>query len=129
MVKSAGAKKKIIKGENELLVDAIVKGLEEKKAKDITIMDLRGIRGAMSDFFVVCHGESSTQVEALARSVEESVFKEFGENPLHLEGMKNAQWVLIDYIHVVVHVFQREQREYYGIERLWADAEFHHIPS
>ncbi|MBL7924156.1 MAG: ribosome silencing factor [Bacteroidia bacterium] len=123
MAKSARASLKIQKNATELLVEAVVRGLQEKKAKEIVIMDLRGIGGVVSDFFVVCHGDSSTQVEALARSVDQMVYKECGENPAHLEGVKNAQWVLIDYISVVVHIFQPEQRAYYGIERLWADAD------
>ena len=123
MAKTARAAIKSQKTAIDLLTEAVIRALQDRKAKDIKLMDLRGISGAVSDFFIVCHGESSTQVEGLARNVEQEVEKETGEIPAHIEGTKNAQWVLIDYISVVVHIFQPEQRSYYGIERLWADAE------
>jgi ribosome-associated protein len=129
MAKTARAAIKSQKTAIDLLTEAVIRGLQDRKAKDIKLMDLRGISGAVSDFFIVCHGESSTQVEGLARNVEQEVEKETGEIPAHIEGTKNAQWVLIDYISVVVHIFQPEQRSYYGIERLWADAEIRDIES
>lgn len=129
MAKTARAAIKSQKTAIDLLTEAVIRGLQDRKAKDIKLMDLRGISGAVSDFFIVCHGESSTQVEGLARNVEQEVEKETGEIPAHIEGTKNAQWVLIDYISVVVHIFQPEQRSYYGIERLWADAEIRNIES
>ncbi|MBK7966301.1 MAG: ribosome silencing factor [Bacteroidetes bacterium] len=123
MVKSAAARSKKPDIIDDALVNGVIKGLQDRKAKEIIVMDLRKIGGVVSDFFIVCQGDSSTQVEGIARSVEESVLEECGENPEHIEGVKNALWVLIDYISVVVHIFQPEQRDYYGIERLWADAE------
>ncbi|MBP7168510.1 MAG: ribosome silencing factor [Bacteroidia bacterium] len=129
MAKTARAAIKSQKTAIDLLTEAVIRGLQDRKAKDIKLMDLRGISSAVSDFFIVCHGESSTQVEGLARNVEQEVEKETGEIPAHIEGTKNAQWVLIDYISVVVHIFQPEQRSYYGIERLWADAEIRDIES
>jgi ribosome-associated protein len=129
MAKTARAAIKSQKTAIDLLTEAVIRGLQDRKAKDIKLMDLRGISSAVSDFFIVCHGESSTQVEGLARNVEQEVEKETGEIPAHIEGTKNAQWVLIDYISVVVHIFQPEQRSYYGIERLWADAEIRDIDS
>lgn len=129
MAKTARAAIKSQKTAIDLLTEAVIRGLQDRKAKDIKLMDLRGISGAVSDFFIVCHGESSTQVEGMARNVEQEVEKETGEIPAHIEGTKNAQWVLIDYISVVVHIFQPEQRSYYGIERLWADAEIRDIDS
>jgi ribosome-associated protein len=129
MAKTARAAIKSQKTAIDLLTEAVIRALQDRKAKDIKLMDLRGISGAVSDFFIVCHGESSTQVEGLARNVEQEVEKETGEIPAHIEGTKNAQWVLIDYISVVVHIFQPEQRSYYGIERLWADAEIRDIDS
>lgn len=123
MAKTARSTFKSQKNASDLLTDAVLNGLQEKKAIDIVVLDLRGLSGVVADVFIVCEGNSSTQVEALARSVEETVEKEIGEKPTHIEGTKNAQWVLIDYISVVVHIFQPEQRTYYGIERLWADAE------
>ena len=127
MVKSARVALKLEKNAVELLSEAIIKGLLEKKGKEIVLMDLRGLSGAVTDFFIVCQGDSSTQVEALSRSVEEVVEIECGDFPAHIEGKNNAQWVLIDYITVIVHIFQPEQRDYYGIEKLWADAEIRNI--
>lgn len=121
MAKTASAAKKAQRDPLEKFLQSVIKGLQEKKAKHITLLDLRSLEGAVADAFVVCEGNSATQVEALARSVEEVVSDETGENPAHLEGLKNAQWVLIDYIHVVVHIFQPETRAFYGVERLWAD--------
>lgn len=129
MAKSARVSKIATRSASELLEASIIRGLQEKKGKNIVSLDLRNIRSAVADFFVVCHGDSTTQVEALAHSVEEIVEQELRDSPAHLEGMQNAQWVLIDYINVVVHVFQAETRDYYGIERLWADAETRHIES
>lgn len=107
--------------------DVVIRALQEKKGHDITCLDLREIKSAVSDVFIICHGDSQTQVEALASSVEEIVFKEKKEWPLHSEGFENAQWILLDYFNVVVHIFQKEQRDYYGIERFWADAQTRQI--
>lgn len=123
MVKSAAARVSAPPKIDDALVNGVVKGLLDGKAKEIVVMDLRKIGGVVSDYFIVCQGDSSTQVEGISRSVEHTVLKECGEKPEHIEGIKNALWVLIDYISVVVHIFQPEQRDYYGIERLWADAE------
>jgi ribosome-associated protein len=129
MAKTARAAIKRQKTATELLTEAIIKGLQERKARDIKVLDLTALSGEVADVFVVCHGDSSTHVEGLARSVDETVARETGENPAHLEGIKNAQWVLIDYISVVVHIFQSEQRDFYGIERLWADAMIRDVES
>lgn len=127
MAKTARAAIKQQKTASELLTEAVIRGLQNRKAREIKVLDLTALSGAVADIFVVCHGDSSTHVEGLARSVDETVAEETGENPAHLEGIKNAQWVLIDYISVVVHIFQSEQRDFYGIERLWADAEIREI--
>ena len=108
---------------SELLAEAISRGLQEKKGHDIVVMDLRPTGSSVADIFVICHGDSGTQVDALARSVEEEVGKQIGENPVYREGFENSEWILLDYISVVVHIFRREQRDFYGIERFWADAE------
>ena len=129
MAKTARAAIKKQKSATELLTDAVIKGLQDRKAKEIKVLDLTALQGAVADIFVICQGDSSTHVDGLARSVEETVEKETGEIPAHLEGTKNAQWVLIDYISVVVHIFQPEQRQFYGIERLWADADIREIDS
>lgn len=108
----------------EELAELAVKGMQEKKAKKVVKMDLRGLDGAMADFFVVCQGDSDRQVDAIADSVEHEIKKVSGEFPFSREGKQLAEWVLLDYVDVVVHVFQPEKREFYGIEELWADAEF-----
>jgi ribosome-associated protein len=107
---------------SETLVETIVKGMQEVKGNDIVTIDLRKLPSAVCDFFVICHGNSNTQVEALADSVEREVFKTHAEAALHKEGRENAEWILLDYFNVVVHVFQRETRMFYGLEKLWADA-------
>ncbi len=115
------AKKKKNQEETKLL-DAIIHGIEEKKGTDIVILDLDAIPNSICSKFVICTGTSSTQVEALADSITEEVQKALSIKPWHVEGYENKQWILIDYIDIVVHVFQPEIREYYGIEELWADA-------
>ncbi|MEY4110257.1 MAG: ribosome silencing factor [Bacteroidota bacterium] len=106
----------------EILADAAIEGIREKKGVDITILDLRGLTHAVCDFFIICTGNSSTQVSAIADSVEDMVRKKTGESPWHVEGNANAEWILIDFVNVVVHVFQPQARSFYGIEKLWADA-------
>lgn len=114
---------KLKKNNAEELTATIIQGILEKKGKDILSLDLRNVKNAVSDFFIICHGDSRPQVEAIARSVEEEVYKKYREDPFHVEGKVNAEWVLIDYFNVVVHIFIKEKRDFYGIERLWADAE------
>lgn len=127
MAKTARAASANLKSATDILADSVIKGLQEKKGNEIVCLDLRHLRGAVADIFIVCHGDSSTQVDGLAKSVEKVVHSEINEWPTYIEGTQNAQWVLIDYINVVVHIFQRDQRDYYGIERLWADAEIKKI--
>lgn len=110
------------KEESEMLAEIVIKGMQEKKAKDIIFLDLRGLHHAVSDFFVICHGDSNTQVGAIAGSVEAEIKKATGENPWHREGFENAEWILLDYVNVVVHVFQKPQRDFFRLESLWADA-------
>lgn len=110
-----------------MLVKIAVKAIQDKKGKDIVTMDLRGIKNSVTDFFIVCHGESNVQVNALARSVEEEIYKAVGEDPVHKEGFANLEWILLDYFNMVVHIFNKEKRDFFGIERLWADAEIEEI--
>lgn len=105
------------------LLDAIVEGMQDKKAKNITVLDLSGIENRIADYFVICDADSNTHVNAIADSVEEVVAKKAGEKPYHAEGHQNGEWILIDYINIVAHVFLKEIREYYNIEGLWGDAE------
>ena len=104
------------------LINSIIKGLEEKKGFDIKSMDLTHITNAVADVFVICSGNSTTQVSGLADSVLEEAFKGAKEKPWHLEGLENKEWILIDFVDVVVHIFLPEVREFYGLEELWADA-------
>ncbi len=120
------AKKRL--GSNaEKLSEVIVRGMQEKKAIDIVVMDLRKVKNAVADFFVVCSGGSDKQLDAIASGVDEEVFKTLKENPWHSEGKNNKEWVLIDYIDVVVHIFQKEKRAFFALERLWGDAQITEI--
>ncbi|MBD3748332.1 MAG: ribosome silencing factor [Sphingobacteriales bacterium] len=103
--------------------EVVIHGIQEKKGNDIVRLDLRNIHSSIADYFVVCHAESSTQVKAIANSVEDEVFKALGQEPYRKEGLQHAEWILLDYIDVVVHIFKTDKREYYGIEDLWGDAE------
>lgn len=105
------------------LLDAIVEGMKERKAKNIMILNLQGIENRVTDYFVICDADSNTHVNSIADSVEETVEKMTGEKAYHTEGSQNGEWVLIDYINIVAHVFLRETREHYNIEGLWGDAE------
>ena len=104
------------------LVDAVVKGMQEVKAKDIVHLDLRELPGAVCDHFVICHGTSATQVEAIARSVERFTQELALEKPWHTEGKAHAGWILLDYVDVVAHVFLPDVRTFYGLDQHWADA-------
>lgn len=112
---------------NELL-ETIVFGMLEKKAKNIAIIDLTSIPNAISSYYVVCHGSSNTQVEAIAESVGREVSIKLNDRPIHVEGVRLAEWILLDYANVVVHVFQKERRDFYNLEELWADADIRTIP-
>jgi ribosome-associated protein len=116
------------KGANsEKLSEVIVKGMQEKKALDIVIMDLRKVKNAVADFFIVCSGNSDKQLDAIADSIDAEVFKALKENPWHIEGKNNKEWMLLDYTDVVAHVFRKDRREFYALERLWGDAEITEI--
>ena len=110
------------------LSEVIVKGMQEKKARDIVVMDLRKVKNAVADFFVICSGTSDTQIEAIADSVDEQVYKQLNEDPWHTEGKENKEWMLLDYVDVVAHIFKKDQREFYSLENLWGDAQVEHIP-
>ena len=104
------------------LIDEIIKGIENVKGERIQIMDLSNIENTPCKFFIICNGNSNIQVMAIVNSIIKKVSKKIQEKPLHTEGLEAAEWVLIDYINVVVHVFQRKTREFYNIEELWGDA-------
>lgn len=105
------------------LAEQAIKGILEKKGKNITCLNLKNIPNRVCDYFIICEADSTTQVNAIAQSVDETVKKATGENPFHTEGWENSLWILIDYVDVVVHVFEKETREFYKLESLWADAE------
>jgi len=104
------------------LITTIISGIEDVKGKEITILDLRDIENTVCDYFIICEGTSNTQVNAIVNSVQKKVSKELRDYPWHVEGGDNAEWVLMDYVNVVVHVFQKHIRQFYDIESLWGDA-------
>ena len=104
------------------LITVILSGIEDVKGKDIKILDLRELENTVCDYFIICEGNSNTQVNAIVNSVQKKVSKELKDHPWHVEGSDNAEWVLMDYVNVVVHVFQKHIRQYYDIESLWGDA-------
>jgi len=113
------AKKQI---NNDDLLANIIKGIEDVKGENIDILDLRAIDNTVCDYFVICNGNSNTQVNAIVGSIQKLVSKELKDKPWHVEGTENGEWVLMDYVNIVVHVFQKHIREYYRIESLWGDA-------
>ncbi len=115
-----GKKKISCKAEN--MLEVAVSAMQEKKAKEIVSLDLKGIQDAVADYFLVCHTTSKTQGRAVYDFVTEMVTKKCGEHPYHREGYENSEWILIDYVDVVVHIFLEETRSFYNIESLWADA-------
>ena len=116
------AKKKKEEPDNTQLINSIVEGIQEKKGNDIVLLDMKDVKNAICDHFIICHGDNTRQVGAIADSIEEIAMKNTGEKPWHVEGAGNANWILIDYVNVVVHVFNKEFRDFYNLEGLWADA-------
>ena len=114
---------------SELLYKAIVEGMQENKAQDIVVLDLRKLSSAVCDYFVICSGESSTQVDGIANSVARFTRQELKEKPWHIEGKTNSEWILLDYIDVVCHIFYKDARKFYELEELWSDAERTNIPN
>jgi ribosome-associated protein len=115
--------RKKIKDPVGLLSEAIVESLLDKKAFEPVILDFTKINSSLCDSFIICHGTSRTQTEALADSVIMGVKKKTGINPYHREGFENAEWILIDYADIIVHIFQESKRRFYNLEQLWGDAE------
>jgi len=104
------------------LIALILHGIEEVKGVDINLLDLREIENTVCDYFIICNGTSNTHVNAIVSSIQKTVSKAIQDKPWHVEGTENAEWVLMDYVNVVVHVFQKHIREFYDIEGLWGDA-------
>jgi ribosome-associated protein len=107
---------------NSKILKTIIRAIQEKKGENIVSLDLRKIPEAVSDYFIVCEATSTTQVRAIADFVEETVKKELGEIPYRHEGFSALQWVLIDYVNIVVHIMQPEARKFYKLEEMWSDA-------
>ncbi len=120
-------KKRTKNASTDSLNELIVSIIQDKKGKDIVSLDLRKIPEAIADYFVICHGESTTQTRAITDHLEEEVRKQANIKPFHIEGRSNGEWCLLDFGDVVVHIFQREKREFYQLEDLWSDAVIEHF--
>lgn len=114
--------------QTEILVETIIKGIQEKKGSNIVIADLSNIEGAICRNFVICQGSSPSQADAIADSVEEFCRKEAGEKPIKVIGRENSMWIAMDYGNVIVHIFLPDTREYYDLDNLWDDAKITRIP-
>jgi ribosome-associated protein len=120
--------KKKIKEEADI-TDDIIKGILDKKGEKVVTIDFSNIHNAVFKGFVICHGNSNVHVASIADSVEEYVRKKSGRKPWHIEGRSNAEWILLDYVDMVVHIFQEKFRDFYQLENLWADADIKYIDS
>jgi ribosome-associated protein len=105
------------------LVDLVVKGMQEKKGHSITVIDLRTVRSAVADYFIICSGNTDNQLDAIRHSIEEEVWKEAKQDVWMKEGLQNKEWIVLDYSDVVVHIFRTDRREFYSLEELWGDAD------
>ncbi|MBI9039166.1 MAG: ribosome silencing factor [Bacteroidales bacterium] len=114
------------KAEATTLLNAIIKSIEEKKGKGLISLDFKNIENAVCEYFIICSGTSKVHVEAIADFIIENVKKKTKTAPWHKEGFENAEWILIDYANIIVHVFQEETRKFYKLENLWADADIKH---
>ena len=116
----------VTKPNSKSLADLVIKGMKEKKAFDITVMDVSDLT-TLTDYFIICSGTSDTQNKAISDSIEEKVLKQTGEKPWKKEGIQARNWIILDFINIVVHVMSKEKREFYSIERVWNDACFTYI--
>lgn len=123
----------MVKKENDRfstrLSDIIIQGIQEKKGNEIVRLDLREVKGSVSDYFVVCHADSAAQISAITKSIEDEVFKALKQDPWRKEGLEQGEWVILDFVDVVVHIFRTDMRSHYGIEDLWGDAEAQYFQS
>ncbi|MCX7728216.1 MAG: ribosome silencing factor [Bacteroidia bacterium] len=121
-------KEKLTKKDTEqFLLNTIIEGMQEKKAKNITVIDLKDIENSFCNYFVICEAESKPQLQAITESIEEMTRKKLSVKPHHIEGLQNAEWILIDYLTIVAHVFRSDIREFYRLESLWADAKVQYV--
>ncbi len=111
------------KTNSEQLANLVVEGMQEKKASDIVVLNLTKVKNAVADYFIICTGNSDTQLDAISDSVEEVVWKGLKQDPWHREGRQQKEWVLLDYVDVVVHVFKKDRRDFFALEELWGDAD------
>ncbi|MCC9165999.1 ribosome silencing factor [Pontibacter harenae] len=118
-----------VEANSDILAELVVKGMKERKATDIVVLNLKSLKNAVSDYFVIASASSDTQLDAIATSIEEEVFKAIRQNPWQSEGRMNKEWVLLDYVDVVAHVFLKEKRSFYALEELWGDASIQHVDS
>jgi ribosome-associated protein len=118
-----------VEATSDILAELVVKGMQEKKASDIVVINLKSLKNAVSDYFVIASANSDTQLDAIATSIEEEVYKSIRQNPWQSEGRTNNEWVLLDYVDVVAHVFLKDKREFYALEELWGDAKIEHVAS
>ena len=109
------------------LSELVVKGMLEKKAFSIVVLNLKKVRNSVADYFIICSGNSDTQIDAIADSVQEEIYKLSRQDPWQKEGRENKEWVLLDYVDVVAHVFRKDRREFYALEELWGDAQVTHV--
>ncbi|GAB2530734.1 ribosome silencing factor [Rufibacter soli] len=116
-----------IKDNSDILAELVIKGMQEKKAVDIVVLNLKHLKNAVADYFIISSASSDTQLDAIASSIEEEVFKLTKENPWQSEGRTNREWVVLDYVDVVAHIFLKEKRDFYALEELWGDAEITHV--
>ena len=109
------------------LISVIIQGIEEVKGENIQLLDLRDIENTVCDYFIICSGNSNTQVKSISGSIQKTVSKQIKDKPWHIEGENNAEWILMDYVNVAVHIFQKQIRDFYDIESLWGDAKITEI--
>lgn len=110
-------------------MDAVIESIRDKKGEDIVVLDLQQVPDTITDYFIICHADNTTQVRAIANNIVESVEERTGEKPFSKEGFTQAEWILIDYLNIVVHVFYKEKRTFYQLEELWSDAQIKQIAS
>jgi len=116
-------------GQSTYISELAIHGIQEKKGNDIVRLDLRNLNSSVTDYFVICHADSSTQVKAIANSIEDEIFKATQQEPWRKEGLEYGEWILLDYVDLVIHVFRTDKREFYGVEELWGDAEIKNYKS
>ena len=111
----------LIETELEAIVENIIEGIRNKKGQEIVCINISALKNSVCNNFIICHGDSSTQVNAIAQGVEQAMEENMNEKVRRKQGYENSQWIVLDYIDVVVHIFQKEYRDYYNLENLWAD--------